>query len=229
MGSLKMSEQSIKPKQMCLICKTKIEYDRNPAKISGTYYDNDTLCSAECYYKAKEIAREENFKRYLCLIPKKFQTIEHENKELRDKLLGKSLFITGKTGIGKTVLMSAMVKAYLKDFKQVKWISYPAFIMELQCAFRKDTESPFDIATEVARFEGWLAIDDIGAEKLTDFVRQITYYILNEREQRELPIMITSNFSLAEIDEMIDPRISSRIAGMCEVVKLTGKDRRIKP
>ena len=31
------------------------------------------------------------------------------------------------------------------------------------------------------------------------------------------------------IDEMIDDRVSSRIAGMCEVIKLTGKDRRIKP
>ena len=80
----------------------------------------------------------------------------------------------------------------------------------------------------MAKFEGWLAIDDIGAEKLTEFVRQITYYILNEREQRELPTLITSNFSLMEIDEMIDSRISSRIAGMCEVIKLSGKDRRLK-
>ena len=73
-----------------------------------------------------------------------------------------------------------------------------------------------------------LFLDDLGAEKLTDFVRQITYFILNEREQNELTTVITSNFSLKQLDEQIDQRISSRIAGMCEILKFTGDDRRIK-
>jgi len=157
----------------------------------------------------------------------KYQNIEYDNKDFVKSFFNKSVFLTGKTGVGKTTLMASLAKLYFINFKNVMWISYPAFIMELQSAFKKDGESPFDMAVEVARFSGVLAIDDIGAEKLTDFVRQITYFILNEREQRMLPIIITSNFSLQQIDEMIDPRISSRIAGMCEVIKLTGKDRRI--
>ena len=152
-----------------------------------------------------------------------------------NRLIDKSVFITGEAGVGKTVLMASIVRKYLrkgygyyKNLGGMDWISYPAFIMELQSLFRKDSESPFDYADEMAKLNGVLAIDDLGAEKLTDFVRQITYFIINEREQRELPILITSNFSLQEIDEMIDPRISSRIAGMCEVIKLSGKDRRLK-
>jgi len=43
-----------------------------------------------------------------------------------------------------------------------------------------------------------------------------------------LPTIITSNFGLNEIDEMIDSRISSRISGMCEVLQIKGKDRRLK-
>ena len=64
---------------------------------------------------------------------------------------------------------------------------------------------------------------------MTDFVKQIIYFIINEREQRCLTTIITSNFSLAQLDEHIDSRISSRIAGMCKVIQLSGRDRRLKP
>jgi DNA replication protein DnaC len=93
--------------------------------------------------------------------------------------------------------------------------------------FRKDNESPYDYASEIARFRGILMIDDLGAEKLSDFVRQVTYYIINEREQRMLKTIITTNFTLEQICDQIDPRISSRLVGMCEVVKLSGKDKRL--
>ena len=101
--------------------------------------------------------------------------------------------------------------------------------MELQSSFKKDDKNPFEIAEEIAKFSGVLVIDDLGAEKMTDFVKQIIYFIINEREQRCLTTIITSNFSLAQLDEHIDSRISSRIAGMCKVIQLSGRDRRLKP
>jgi len=132
--------------------------------------------------------------------------------------------------VGKTVLMAGIVKEILKNReKEVKWISYSGFIMELQSLFRKDDEiTPFERAEEIASFPGALAIDDIGAEKITAFVQQITYYIINHREQEMLHTLITSNFSLQQIDDQIDTRVSSRIGGMCQIVRLTGKDRRLQ-
>lgn len=141
------------------------------------------------------------------------------------------MFITGTAGVGKTVLMAGIVKEILKDReKKVEWISYPGFIMELQSLFRKkdDEVTPFDMAEGIASSPGTLAIDDIGAEKMTAFVQQITYYIINYREQEMLHTLITSNFSLQQIDEQIDTRISSRIGGMCKIVKLAGRDRRLE-
>ena len=139
----------------------------------------------------------------------------------------KNLFITGKSGIGKTVLASLIVKECIKNKIPFKWLGYSAFIMELQNLYRFDSESPFEVAEEISRYDGVLIIDDLGSEKLTDFVRQITYFLINEREQRMLPLIITSNFSLEEIANQVDVRISSRIAGMCKLIKLNGKDRRL--
>ena len=159
-------------------------------------------------------------------IPKIFYDIDSDMKNI-DSIMDKSLFITGKAGVGKSVLMATLCKKHMRLEHSVWWISYPKFIMELQRMFKND-ENPYQYAQNVVEERGILAIDDLGAEKITDFVRQITYYIINEREQNMKRTIITSNFSLKEIDEMIDPRISSRIAGMCDIIDLKGKDRRIK-
>lgn len=175
-------------------------------------------------------AREERAKEaafQLSKLPPKFTQQRFDDKHLAPHL-NKSIFACGGTGTGKTTFMCDLAKLYVRDGHKISFISYPAFIMRLQASFRVQEDNPFLIAREVAMFRGFLIIDDLGAEKLTDFVRQITYYIFNEREQWCLPVGITSNFKLSELDEQIDPRISSRIAGMCEVRKFSGPDRRVE-
>lgn len=171
------------------------------------------------------------YRKRLVIIPVKFRDIECDKPDIVKQGLEESMFITGGAGVGKTVLMAGIVKEILKTKKrEVKWISYPSFIMELQSSFRRNDNdvTPFEVSEEIASFPGTLAIDDIGAEKMTAFVQQITYYIINHREQEMLHTLITSNFSLQQIDEQIDTRISSRIGGMCKIVKLTGGDRRLQ-
>ena len=194
------------------------------------------------YEESRKISRK---------IPKKYIDIETYKRELFDKAIngiklkvnykrsygynnlqvtydfGKSLFLTGSVGRGKTVFIASVAKAYLKTGIPIKWISFPKFIMELQNMFRSSDDSPYDEAKKVAKYESMLFIDDLGAEKLTEFVSQIMYYIINEREQNMLPTIITSNYSLSEINQQIDARVSSRIAGMCEVLEFKGTDKRI--
>ncbi len=229
----------------CIVCKKEFDVPIWPfaEKISHTCKQICDECT-EIDRKKREkeefekriIMQRKNAEQYILReIPKKYQEIKSDRQDIINKYTNQSLFITGGAGVGKTVLMATMAKILIRELKELKWISYPAFIMELQSMFRKEpmrTEygqrTPFDEADSLAHFEGWICIDDLGAEKLTDYVRQITYFIVNEREQRMLPLIITSNFSLAQIDEMIDSRISSRIAGICETIRLMGKDRRIK-
>ena len=73
-----------------------------------------------------------------------------------------------------------------------------------------------------------LILDDLGAEKTTDWALQSLYIIINKRLSEELQTIITSNLSLDELRDKIGDRIASRIAGMCKIVKLTGRDRRLK-
>ena len=212
-----------------------------PCSVCGKIYKSEStlgrpyLCSDKCKADLKiikekeaEIRKQEQIKIVIEReIPPKYLTIKTDKVDMLEKNYKNSLFITGPVGCGKTVFMASMAKKTIKSWMNIRWISYPSFIMSLQNAYKKDKESPYDMAEDVARFSGFLFIDDLAAEKLTDFVRQMTYYILNEREQYCLPTIITSNFSLDEIDQYVDSRVSSRIGGMCKVLKFSGSDRRL--
>jgi DNA replication protein DnaC len=166
------------------------------------------------------------------LIPPKFTEIEwlypNIKKEFEKyKVKPISMFIWGKSGRSKTVFITALAKEWIMQGLQVDFISYPAFIMDLQDSFHDSEASAYKMAKKKAIFEGILLIDDLGVEKPTAFVEQVTYYIINEREQRKLITVFTSNFSLQEIDEQRDSRISSRIGGMCKVLNFQGPDRRV--
>jgi len=74
-----------------------------------------------------------------------------------------------------------------------------------------------------------LVIDDIGIGNVTDFSLQIFYDIVDGRWMKDMNgMIITANLSLDDLAKKLDDdRLPSRIAGMCDVVELTGKDRRI--
>ena len=110
-----------------------------------------------------------------------------------------------------------------------RFISFPALVMELQDAWRREEteETALALLKRAARIPR-LIIDDLGAEKLTDYVRQATYYLINEREQWDRITYITSNYPLKELDRQLDCRISSRIAGMCDIKALKGEDLRLR-
>lgn len=184
------------------------------------------ICGDKCKEERSSRENKERIEREIHrILPKKYWDIESDRST--DGVKDKSFFLWGNIGAGKSVYMATLAKKYIREHVDVDWISYSKFIMRIQNAYRNKEESPFKIAEAMASSYGVLCIDDLGAEKLTDFVRQITYFIINEREERCLVTLITSNFSLADIDTQIDPRVSSRIAGMCKVLKFSGKDRRI--
>jgi DNA replication protein DnaC len=191
------------------------------------------FCSPDCKTKFNSKQKEQKKVFFADIeiktqIPLKYHNIETDKTEILNMSINKNLFITGSVGTGKTVFAASIAKYYIKNGENVLWISYPNFIMQVQNKYSKNdqSETAYDIAEKTAFYAGYLVIDDLGAEKLTDFVKQITYYILNTREQHCLRTIITSNFSLSDINDQIDERISSRILGMCDVLKFTGQDKR---
>jgi DNA replication protein DnaC len=152
---------------------------------------------------------------------------------------GRGLCLTGKVGVGKTTQLVALIKAHLLSRCEFstptdtpagwKFVSFPAFIMRVQDSYRHDKgeKTALELLDGLAEVP-FLAIDDMGVEKPTDFVRQATYYVIDEREKNLRPTFITTNFPLDQLSVQIDGRIASRIAGMCDVREIKGNDRRVR-
>lgn len=139
----------------------------------------------------------------------------------------KGLYIHGGVGSGKTHAVYAI-------FKKLKE-------RNIMCRFHNTTELMFDIRRDFDRnpydkmrwderlpeYEGVLILDDLGAERPTDYVAEVLYLIVNTRYNQKLPTIFTSNLPVAELAERIGDRTASRIVEMCEIVKLDGVDRRL--
>ncbi len=70
-------------------------------------------------------------------------------------------------------------------------------------------------------------LDDMGTENITDWTRSVLYELLDKRMRNEQQFIITTNLSLKDIAERIDPRLSSRFSEYCEVITVEGNDRRL--
>ncbi len=83
-----------------------------------------------------------------------------------------------------------------------------------------------------------LILDDIGAEKASEWTQERLYSVIDHRYANCLPLIVTSNLPPGELAgkpgtaprnplaEQIGARAESRLAEMCEVFPMTGSDRR---
>jgi DNA replication protein DnaC len=148
--------------------------------------------------------------------------------ELDERLdSGSGLWLFGDTGTGKTTLAMLISKAALEARRSVAIYSLPKLLARIRRTY--DAEPGGD--SYLAFFERLTAvdllhIDDLGAEKRSDWVLEQLYALINERYETERSVLITTNLPHNELEEQIGQRTVSRLSQMCDEVPLFGDDRR---
>lgn len=147
--------------------------------------------------------------------------------------LRQGLYIHGVTGVGKTKLAAIIANAKAADGQQVLFSSVPELLADIRNSYeRKTTAETISTANDIP----CLILDDFGAERLTEWVGEQLFCLLNHRYNGGLQTIITSNYSpdalrdrlsMTCADDTHARRIVSRICGMCQVVEIGGRDMRI--
>lgn len=167
--------------------------------------------------------------------PKRFLTwdetmIKPALQKTLAKLNPNGFYLQGKTGAGKTCMAIVFAKAITRQGGNIYFANVPELLFEIKGTFDKEVKSFNDYGL-ICRWaeKPMLILDDLGAEKVTEYVRQSLYTLINKRYLDNLPTFFTSNLSLDEISARLDDRIASRIFEMCgPPIDLGNEDLRLK-
>ena len=132
---------------------------------------------------------------------------------------GQGLIIVGPPGCGKSHLVAATAKRAGVAGYSVLFERAPKLLMRLRAAYNSKSR-----VCELEMFEALgrvdlLVIDDLGAEKRTDWSEQTIYTIIDERYSSGRATLITTNLSLEELEEKVGERTMDRLIGSCRIIE----------
>jgi DNA replication protein DnaC len=139
---------------------------------------------------------------------------------------GRGLWFMGPVGTGKTTLAMLVSKAALEAGRSVAIYSLPRLLNEIRDTHRAE-RSHVDLLDRLTAVD-LLHVDDVGAERTTDWVLEELYSIVNARYEDNRSMVITTNILDREaLCEQITERTVSRLTEMCDELPLLGHDRRM--
>ena len=210
-------------------------------KCQDTGYVDGQKCTCLNKELNKILAEKSGFEKLVDFKDATFEGFERpeEMRKIYDKMRQqchsdfkkKVIFLSGGTGTGKTYLMTCMANELINRGKYV--LLTTAFKMAqdiLRSHACRDFSDKDEILSTYLNCDV-LFIDDLGVETTLDpaITNQYFYAVLNERKMRMLSTVITTNLSPADIKDVYDERVYSRIADDNTIkIQFDGKDMRLK-
>ncbi len=132
---------------------------------------------------------------------------------------GESLLLWGEPGNGKTHLAAAIVNELSKKGYIVVFQSVPELLQRIRSTFNSENkENETQIMRALLECD-LLILDDIGAEKTTEWVEEKLFNIIDGRYRKELPTLYTSNLEPKELKNQVGKRSYDRMVETSLTVK----------
>lgn len=140
-----------------------------------------------------------------------------------------NLFLYGGTGLGKTFFSGCIAKAVAaKGFWTVYATAGELFGHYEAVKFGRDDGGESQRTVERYQRCDLLVLDDLGSEMLTPFVQSALYQLLNERMNRRVHTVISSNLTMDDVRARYSPQVCSRLEGEYHALPFFGKDIRLQ-
>jgi DNA replication protein DnaC len=211
---------------------------------SGFLYDEATNTAYDCRCRPQRVAHAKA-RSLSAVIPRRYRDVSFDRPPVsdidpqivaatrryaatvEDQLeAGRGLWFMGPPGTGKTTLAMLVSQAALRAGRSVAIYSLPRLLNEIRDTHRAE-RSHVDLLDRLTEVD-LLHIDDVGAERTTDWVLEELYSIVNGRYEDERAIVITTNIlDRGALCEQITARTVSRLTEMCDELPLLGHDHRM--
>ena len=144
-------------------------------------------------------------------------------QEMKDENQG--LILCGDVGCGKTFFAGCIANALIEKHVPVLCTDFVKILAAMQfCEDRNTYLNGLD------RYH-LLIIDDLGAERQSDYALETVFAVINGRVKSGRPMILTTNLSVGELKNLADlryKRIYDRILEMCLPIAVKGVSRRGK-
>lgn len=139
---------------------------------------------------------------------------------------GTGLLLCGQVGTGKSFLAACIANELINQGTPCLMTNFSRIISRVSEKFGGDQKYLDDLN----RFD-LLIIDDLGAERDTEFTWEKVMNVIDARYRAGLPLIITTNFEpkdFADRGDIRRQRVFSRLKEMCILLEVKGTDRRSK-
>jgi DNA replication protein DnaC len=146
-------------------------------------------------------------------------------REFKPHAMGESMpapALWGQPGRGKSHLLAMMVGVLIKRHRTDAIYRSSSQLFEDLRDFEGSAAVKWERVLEVKV----LALDDLGARKMTDWQQDRLFALIDHRMNRDLPLLIATNLPPDSWPEHFGDRAASRLRGMVVPFKMAGPDRR---
>lgn len=137
---------------------------------------------------------------------------------------GTGLLLCGQVGTGKSFLAAAIANELISQGTPCLMTNFSRIISRVSEKFGGDQK----YLDGLNRFD-LLIIDDLGAERDSEFTWEKVMNVIDARYRAGLPIVITTNLGPKDFADSTDirrQRVFSRLKEMCVLLEVKGTDRR---
>lgn len=155
----------------------------------------------------------------------KLAAVEFASAYLRRPGDGEGIVFSGASGVGKSHLAVAIIQSLMAMGVPCLFKTVPGLLESARRAF-DDPERPDVFGT--AKGAEVLVLDDLGAERPTEWAQERLFDLINHRYVDGLSLVATTNLGPDELSPRIGYRTVSRLMEMCEWVEIHGDDYRTR-